>query len=380
MNRFLIILFTLTIITSINNSYSQQVRFSGQAVGSLAVNPADPFQSLVGLRYLPKLTFEKSWDKGYKIDAEVSLNSWGSGLLWRTDSINFDHNLSPYRVWLRFSTNQFEARLGLQKINFGSASILRPLMWFDQIDPRDPLQLTDGVKSLLLRYYFLNNANIWVWGLYGNEGPKGWELLPTGKDNFEYGGRVQLPFLTGEVAATFHHRAVDISSLGIDSLSNINLFPENRLGFDGKIDVGVGLWFESSFIHQEHDDIEYGFKRQINLGIDYTFGLGNGLNVLAEYFYNSFSDRFCTSTVDNHFGGLSVSYPINIIHNVNAIVFYDFTNNEIYRFANWSMTYDKWTYYVMGFWNPDTYALYNIREGTNIYSGWGFQFMVVFNH
>jgi hypothetical protein len=281
---------------------------------------------------------------------------------------------------MRFSTEQFEARLGLQKINFGSASMLRPLMWFDQIDPRDPLQLTDGVYSLLLRYYFLNNANIWVWGLMGNEGPKGWEVLPTGKKNPEFGGRVQLPFLTGEVAAAYHHRSVDIGSLGIDSISNISPFPENRIGLDGKIDAVVGLWFESSFIKQDHEDIDYTNKRQVNIGIDYTFGLGNGVNVLSEYFYNSLSDQFNNSKIDNHFVGVSVGYPINIFHNVNAIIFYDLSNKNIYRFANWSITFDKWTYYVMAFWNPDTYKLYNISEGTNIYSGRGFQFMVVFNH
>jgi hypothetical protein len=78
MIRFLIILYTLTIITSINNSYSQQVGFHGQAVGSLAINPSDPFQILAGTRYLPKLTYLQTWDKGYKLDAEVSLNAWGS--------------------------------------------------------------------------------------------------------------------------------------------------------------------------------------------------------------------------------------------------------------------------------------------------------------
>jgi len=56
-------------------------------------------------------------------------------------------------MWIRLSTKQFELRAGLQKINFGSATLLRPLMWFDKIDPRDPLQLTDGVYALLARYY-----------------------------------------------------------------------------------------------------------------------------------------------------------------------------------------------------------------------------------
>ena len=54
---------------------------------------------------------------------------------------------SPTAAWLRLSTSRFEARVGLQKINFGSATLFRPLMWFDSLDPRDPLQITDGVYA-----------------------------------------------------------------------------------------------------------------------------------------------------------------------------------------------------------------------------------------
>lgn len=380
MRKYLTILILMLILIPTISVNGQQIGFNGQAVGTIGINPSDPFQILAGTRYLPKLTYRQTWEKGYELDAEVSLNIWGSGLLWRDDSIAWDGDIEPYRVWIRFSTKRFEARLGLQKINFGSAAMLRPLMWFDQIDPRDPLQLTDGVYSLLFRYYFLNNANIWVWGLYGNEGPKGWEVFPTGKKNTEYGGRVQLPFLKGEVAASYHHRTVDVSSLGIDSLSNINPFPEDRIGLDGKVDIGIGLWFESSFVHQNHEEIDYAYRRQINIGSDYTFGIGNGINIVAEYFYYSLGEDFSSSNMDNHFGGISANYPITIIHNLSAIIFYDFTNNGLYRFANYSMTYDKWIFYIMAFWNPDVYQIYNIQEGTNIFSGYGIQLMAVFNH
>ena len=35
---------------------------------------------------------------------------------------------------------------------------------------------TNGVNALLGRYYFNNNANIWLWGLYGNEDPRGFDI------------------------------------------------------------------------------------------------------------------------------------------------------------------------------------------------------------
>ena len=86
----------------------------------------------------------------YSINSEISLNSFGSGMIHAFDDIDTDGTLKPYRMWLRLSTSQLEIRAGLQKINFGSAALLRPLMWFDRIDPRDPLQLTDGVYGLAL--------------------------------------------------------------------------------------------------------------------------------------------------------------------------------------------------------------------------------------
>merc|ERR1712127_1137306 len=105
------------------------------------------------------------------------------------------------------NTNQFELRVGLQKIDFGSASLLRPIQWFNQIDPRDPLQLTNGVYGVLGRYYFLNNANIWLWTLYGNEKTRGFDALETNKKVPEFGGRIQYPTKKGEIALSYHHRS-----------------------------------------------------------------------------------------------------------------------------------------------------------------------------
>lgn len=98
------------------------------------------------------------------------------------------------------------------KINFGSASIFRPLMWFDKIDYRDPLQLTDGVYALLGRYYFSNNANLWLWTLYGNDEPMGWEKTPAVWQIPEFGGRIQQPVPRGEAALSYHHREADFKA------------------------------------------------------------------------------------------------------------------------------------------------------------------------
>jgi hypothetical protein len=360
-------------------SVAQSAEFTGQAIGWTTLNPSDPFQAQLGLRYIPELSFSLPAGN-FSFDGEFSANLWGTGSFYPGDSIALEENISPYRLWLRFSGDRFEIRAGLQKINFGSAVLFRPLMWFDRIDPRDPLQLTDGVYGLLGRYYFLNNANIWLWGLYGDDKTKGWEIFPSKKNSIEYGGRIQIPLYTGEIAATYHHRTADPEGIIPDSLVNGETYPENRIALDAKIDLGVGLWIESALIHQDLNFTELKYKSMVNLGMDYTFNLGKGLNMMSEAFAYLQGTHPLGSDEHVFFWLLSATYPLNIVHSLNAMVFYDFTNKDVYRFINWSMAFDRWSFYLMGYWNPDTYNLYNLDYQNTFYAGWGFQLMAVFNH
>lgn len=379
-NIYMPILCLLAAVVVFSGSLSaQSLNLKGQAIGWTTLNPAEPFQAQTGLRYIPELSFSLPAGN-YTFDGEFSANLWGSGSFQSGDSASFDRQLSPYRMWVRFSGDQFELRAGLQKINFGSAVMFRPLMWFDQIDPRDPLQLTDGVYGLLGRYYFLNNANIWLWGLYGDDKTKGWEILPSKKNSLEYGGRVQVPLFTGEIAASYHHRTADSKGVIPDSMAHGATYPENRIALDAKIDLGVGLWIEGALIHQDLNFTDLKYKSLLNVGLDYTFNLGNGLNLMTETFGYLQGERPLGGNEKVFFGLLSFTYPVTIIHNVSAVLFYDYSNKEIYRFINWAMAWDRWSFYVMGFWNPNTFNLYNLDYQTNLYSGWGFQLMAVFNH
>jgi len=366
------------LLAPLNTVRSQSLEFHGQAIAWATLHPAEPLQMQGGLRYIPELQISLPLGP-YSLDAEVSGNLWGSAT-YMEDSIFLDEDLSFYRAWLRFSGNQFELRAGLQKINFGSAQLFRPLMWFDRIDPRDPLQLTDGVWGLLGRYYFMNNANIWLWALYGQDEVKGWELIPSKNKSMEYGGRIQLPLYTGEIGATYHHRTADPGPVLPDSISGGQTSPEHRIALDLKMDLVLGLWAEASLIRQAFEFTPLNYTSMINLGADYTFGLGNGLGVMAESFwYLRGADPFGSEETLS-FGLLSATYPLNIVHSLNAMLFYDFSNKEFYRFVNWSMSYDRWAFYVMAFWNPESYSLYNVDPRTSLYGGWGFQLMAVFNH
>ena len=139
-----------------------EIELKQQFSAWFSLNDDKPSNPRIGLRYQPMLNLAKALGAGWKIDSEFSLDMYASGSAADWRSPDFAGAIKPYRLWLRLSSSRFEARLGLQKINFGSATIFRPLMWFDRIDPRDPLQLSVGVYGLLLRYYFRGNANIWL--------------------------------------------------------------------------------------------------------------------------------------------------------------------------------------------------------------------------
>ena len=290
-----------------------------------------------------------------------------------------DGQIKPYRLWARYSSRQFELRAGLQKINFGSASMLRPLMWFDQVDPRDPLKLTDGVLGVLGRYYFLNNANIWLWALYGLDKPKGWEITRSNSDYPELGGRIQLPVPKGETAFTYHHRVAD-------TRGNDGLFPEfseireNRLGFDIKLDVVVGLWFEASWSNYNKDLGIFTNQEVMNIGIDYTFGLGNGLSVACEQLFFSTDEKAFALKNRSLFSLLSLSYPVGLSDNIGAIVYYDWDSGNAYSFVNWQKQFNNITLYLMGYWNPVNYKIPLQGTGQNLFAGKGIQLMFVFNH
>lgn len=369
--------FSILLFLSFNKLKAQDsLVFKGMFSAYTHFNPNNKLSWLNGGRYIPQLNYQHHSSGSKLIDFEASANIYGNAGIRPFDSAHYSGDIKPYRLWGRFSTNQFEIRTGLQKINFGSSSILRPLMWFDQIDPRDPLKLTDGVWGTLARYYFLNNANLWLWGLYGNENRKGWETFKTKKGVPEFGGRYQTPIPRGETGFSYHHRNVVLS----DSMKPYEYGIENRFGFDARFDVVVGFWIEGSWANYNKNMGMFTNQEIINAGLDYTFGLGNGLyfvyeQLVASYDENPFEFRNVTT-----FSLLNLSYPIGLSDNISAIVYYDWSGHKSYYFLNWQKQFRNFSLYVMGYINPKNYNIPTQGIDGNIYAGSGVQVMLVYNH
>ena len=356
------------------------IKLKGQVDAYAGINFSNPVQLQTGARFMPVLSIGKTFRNNLKFDSELSFDSYLNYHFAGSVNDISDSKIKPYRLWVRLSTERFELRAGLQKINFGSASMLRPLMWFDHIDPRDPLQLTDGVYGLLGRYYFQNNANAWLWVLWGNDKTRGWETFPSERKIPEYGGRMQFPVPKGELALSYHHRTANLAGVLEPTLIHgSSTYREDRIGLDGKWDIGPGLWAEYSLTHSSPDTAYFQpWTKLFTLGIDYTFSLGNGLYLASEYFRYSSANEIFNSGKNVSFSSLTVNYPVGI-NKIGGILYYNWTDKSWYRFINLQRQSDNWTYYLFFYWNPEVFAIYNNISGNNMFSGKGIQFMTVFN-
>jgi hypothetical protein len=362
-----------------DKSVSDTLNIKGQFSAWGNYNNISRLPIITGGRYIPEINYGFNLPGNKLLDFEASANLFGSLAFNPFDTANWEGNLKPYRFWMRYSSRQFELRLGLQKINFGSASMLRPLMWFDQMDPRDPLQLTDGVWALLGRYYFLNNANIWLWGLYGNKNPRGWDMIPANKKIPEYGGRIQVPVPRGEAAISYHHRAANNTGMEIFSKYDDKI-PEDRFGFDARWDLITGFWIEGTWTRKRIYLGTLTNQEIVNAGIDYTFGLGNGLYIAYEHLLLSYDQKAFEFANRMSFSLLTLNYPIGLFDRVGAIIYYNWTNNTIFNFITWQKQYDNIVLYIMGYWNPEVYSLPAQTVSSNYFAGKGIQIMFVFNH
>ena len=253
----------------------------------------------------------------------------------------FDLNL--YRSWFRFSATQYEIRIGLQKINFGPAQILRPLKWFDTIDPTDPQKNSEGVEAFLFRYYFLNNANFWLWAVEPNDGVRTDIINQIRTDGYEHGGRIQYPFKYCEGAFTYHNRKIE----------NMFFDNENRFGLDCRWDFEIGLWIETIYSTLSNADSTC-YSHLFTVGADYTFPIGSGLYTLAEHMsYESITADFPALFQQSSASALMLTYPIGLFDSASALINYNWISENFFYYLSYSRSYDYISFYLNFFWNPE---------------------------
>ncbi len=355
---------------------AQRIEFDGQVQLQANQGLQENSSLFWGGRYLPEVNFESAQDSLQSWSIQVAANASAFKSLNSETQINTD--LAPYRAWIRYLNKEWEFRLGLQKIDFGAASLLRPLQWFNQIDPRDPLALTNGVYGLLVRYYFKNNANLWLWSLYGNQKPRGFDLFDSSKTKTEWGGRFQFLVPKGEWGFTYHYRTADFRENAI--IDYFGESPEHRLGLDAKWDLGIGLWTESTYIKRSQPIGLFKHQFLSTLGADYTFGIGNGLNLIAEHLINSLGRQHAFENQASHVSAINANYPLGLFNSISFLVYHQWSTNQNSLVLNYQEQFNKISAYLIAYYNSNQFEAAQQNEILYTFSGPGLQLLLIYNH
>ena len=353
---------------------TRPLALKGQLTGWLDWGEGSFSESRLGLRYIPELSWTHDLGSERSLDLALALEGVSWGLV---EDVFSTSETELYRGWVRYGTPRMEIRAGLQKLDFGPAFLLRSLRWFDRIDPRDPLQLTEGVNGLLGRFYFKDNANLWLWGLIGDDEPKGLETIASEDGSLEVGGRFQRPAGNGELAFTYHHRRQAPDLPGDEPV----LLDEDRFALDGKWDVGAGIWFEAVLSRREQGPLPLPYRRFLTLGADYTLPYGTGVHVLGEHLWLGAGEDPLDADETAHISALSTDFGSGLLNRYSAIVSYDWERDALASYISWGRIYDNWSFYLNAYDNPETPLSYNDMGNRGTFgAGRGVQILVVFNH
>jgi hypothetical protein len=264
--------------------FGQELTFKGQFWTSVTAgdDPAlgrSKVEQTVG--YIPSLSLARQLGPLSVLDLEAAyhLGALMDGPLGQGDE-GIDKSANLYRLWGRFATESLELRVGLQKIAFGPGRVLRPLMWFDTFDLKDPTGQTDGVGALRLRWFPRHNLTFW-----------GWVIRPDYREFASPGGRIEVGLGSVETGLTYHHRiSSDLNFTGRQLLAFDD--EEERFALDARWDGFVGLWTEvvlTRGIEPTFDD-EINTSAQVMVGGDYTLPWGNGVFVTVEHIWSCSND------------------------------------------------------------------------------------------
>lgn len=338
-------------------------------------NPTQKSKFLFRGMYVPQLDYLRDFSDDRRISAEVSGRfnlHWASPSNFTDDASDPFVSASLYRAWVRFSSQRNEIRAGLQQLNFGSASLLRPLQWFDGIDPTDPLRMTNGVWGVLDRIYFKNNSTLWLWGLYGNRDPRIWEPYKLQNDHPEFGFRFQQPVSKGELAISSNYRKVEMY-LGTYFESN---YEEVKIGLDGKWDVGPSVWFENSYKFTSlYSPLKVGWNL-LTIGADLAPESLDGFTLTGEHLLSTGYTEMGTSFTNS--SALMALWPINFFSRLSGILLYSWEADYLFRYLTYSVDSDKSSFHVIGFWNPKRIIIQNsLATSTGSFAGYGVQLMYV---
>ena len=135
-------------------------------------------------------------------------------------------------------------------------------------------------------------------------------------------------------------------------------------------------------------------------GTTSTYGAYTSPNILASEFvsalnakdgtYSSKVELYTNETVRSSQAGQEQwfviwdakysEYKAVSLQYVRSIVYYDWKNQNLYNFVNWKHQFKNYYLYLMAYSNPKYFNLPQQSGAGTLYSGKGFQIMLVYNY
>ena len=234
------------------------------------------------------------WALDYEFEIEGASNNGPS----EQSNLRDDTDIGIHRSWLDLSKGPLQFRGGRQNILFGTGKIFKPLGFFDTRDVSGVIPEAHGIDSFRATWFKSDVSLIEAW------------IAPAKIGSALISGiRGETLLGSTEIGTVFqYHPKSDL---------------ENFLGYDQEM-VQMGYYFtgenEFGFWNETRLDVEMQTTSPINfdtvLGIDYTFDIGEGLHVLAEYFLTTQQQEFSMSDLKGQKTyqqvGFAIDQPIGI--------------------------------------------------------------------
>jgi hypothetical protein len=103
-----ILLLGLLLINSPCAVAQERLRYKGQLSAYSNLNPDNEYPWWNGIRYLPQLNLNIPAGNSRLIDFEASANLFGNAGTGNLQQWESNGRIKPYRLWARYSGNQFE--------------------------------------------------------------------------------------------------------------------------------------------------------------------------------------------------------------------------------------------------------------------------------
>ena len=179
------------------------------------------------------------------------------------------------------------------------------------------------------------------------------------------------------IEGTDYHITVDPKGTNQDAWSVIMAGPWDRVvGRYRDVEITDGgtklsFAFEPQYV-PEGLELTEEFENYLTIGSDYTFDVGNGLNLTMEYFRYQGQE-------ENNYIALALNYPFGLMNRMVAAVYYQWDNKSWYRFLSLQRDYDYWSFHLIGFWNPEQVSALGTSEERTLFAGSGMQLMATVN-